>query len=146
MTRTFCVGPAAEAIVRMHRVCYEAVQRSCERIAAGASGRAVWEAACDVVEAAGYRTLRSLGAGERLDEDFFHGLGHGVGLQVHEAPSLGLSGGELLAGDVVSVEPGLYRKDLGGVRIEDLVVVVEGGCEVLTDYHYRLEIEPERGR
>ena len=78
-----------------------------------------------------------------LDEDFFHGLGHGVGLEVHEAPGMGLGvEDQLQAGDVVTVEPGVYRKDFGGVRLEDLVVVTADGAEVLTDFDYELEIRP----
>jgi len=60
-----------------------------------------------------------------------HGTGHGVGLDVHEPPLLDLKGPELLAGDVVTIEPGLYRKDLGGVRVEDMVVIRQQGCENL---------------
>src|SRR4249920_3519811 len=83
-----------------------------------------------------YRTERSVPMGETLDEDFFHGLGHGVGLEVHEAPNMGLSGDDLIAGDVVTIEPGVYRKDFGGVRLEDLAVVRDDGAEVLTDFPY----------
>jgi Xaa-Pro aminopeptidase len=140
MTRTFCVGQAADEVRHMYRTVEEALRRSTERIAPGVSGRALWEIACDVIEAAGYRTTRSVAPGERLEEDFFHSLGHGVGLDVHEHPHLGLAGEELVPGDVVSVEPGLYRRALGGVRIEDLVLVTEDGHELLTDYHYRFQI------
>jgi Xaa-Pro aminopeptidase len=75
-----------------------------------------------------------------LEDGFYHGLGHGVGLAVHEAPSLGLIGQELVVGDVVTIEPGLYRRGVDGVRIEDLALVTEDGCEVLTDFHYDLEV------
>ena len=60
-----------------------------------------------------------------LEDGFFHGLGHGVGLEVHELPSLGRIGHELIPGDVVTVEPGLYRSGYGGLRLEDLVLVDE---------------------
>jgi Xaa-Pro aminopeptidase len=124
----------------MHATVYEALRVSEERIAAGVNGRAVWEAACDAIEAGGYRTTRGLGEGETLDEDFFHGLGHGVGLEVHEEPGMGqLSRKTLVAGDVVTVEPGLYRVGYGGVRLEDVVLVTENGAEVLTNYPYDLE-------
>ena len=142
MTRTFCFGAAPEQLRHMHGVVYEALRASEERIAAGVNGTAVWEAACDVIEGGGYRTTRGLGEGETLDEDFFHGLGHGVGVEVHEAPNLGLSGDDLLAGDIVTIEPGVYRKGFGGVRLEDIAVVREGGCEVLTDFPYDLEVRP----
>jgi len=74
-----------------------------------------------------------------LEEGFFHSLGHGVGLEVHELPGLGRVGEEIVVGDVLAVEPGLYRKDFGGCRLEDLVHVTDDGCEVLTDYPYELE-------
>ncbi|MEE9603063.1 MAG: M24 family metallopeptidase, partial [Thermoguttaceae bacterium] len=68
-----------------------------------------------------------------------HGTGHGVGLSVHEPPLLDMKGPELVAGDVVTVEPGLYRKDLGGVRLEDIVVVTQQGCENLNRLHEGLD-------
>jgi Xaa-Pro aminopeptidase len=73
-----------------------------------------------------------------LAEGFFHSLGHGVGLEVHEAPGLGRMGEELVAGDVVAVEPGLYRPGYGGCRLEDLALVTEDGCQNLTDFPYKL--------
>ena len=96
----------------MHTTVREAVKRSTEAIRTGVNGRQVWEAACDAIEAGGYRTERSVGPGESLDEDFFHGLGHGVGLEVHEAPGMGLSGDDLIAGDVVTIEPGCLPEGL----------------------------------
>jgi|1185.fasta_scaffold20840_2 Xaa-Pro aminopeptidase len=143
MTRTFCYGEAPERLVHMHRTIKEALDRSIEAIRPGVSGTSVWEAACDVIEAARYRTTRQLADGERLDEDFFHGLGHGVGIDVHEQPGMSLGGtAELLEGDVVTVEPGVYRKDFGGVRLEDMVLVTAGGRENLTQFDYELEIRP----
>ena len=77
--------------------------------------------------------------GEVLEEGFFHGLGHGVGLEVHEEPGLGIaSTGELVAGDVITLEPGLYRPGYGGCRLEDLVLVTDDGAENLTDFPYDL--------
>jgi Xaa-Pro aminopeptidase len=142
MTRTFCFGPAPERLRHMYGTVREALARSTEAIRAGVNGRAVWEVACDVIEAGGFQTERSTPMGETLDEDFFHGLGHGVGLDVHEAPNMGRSGDDLIAGDVVTIEPGVYRKDFGGVRLEDLAVVREGGCDVLTDFPCELEVIP----
>jgi len=143
MTRTFCWGEAPERLKQMHATVLEALKRSTEAIAPGVPGERPWEVACDVIEQGGFRTTRGLGPGETLDEDFFHGLGHGVGVEVHEAPNMGLGArDELLAGDVVTVEPGVYRKDFGGVRLEDLVVVTDDGHEVLTNFDYELEIRP----
>src|SRR5205823_4783666 len=84
--------------------------------------------------AAGEPTQRTKAAGEVLRDGFFHGLGHGVGLDVHEAPGLGRGPDVLQAGDVIAIEPGTYRRDRGGVRLEDLVLVTETGAELLTDF------------
>jgi Xaa-Pro aminopeptidase len=106
---------------------------------AGARDRHVNDVASDVFEQAGYKTARSKEPGQPLQEGFYHGLGHGVGLEVHEEPTLGILGkDELLAGDVITVEPGLYRPDIGGVRLEDLVLVTDDGVENLTNFPYEL--------
>jgi Xaa-Pro aminopeptidase len=73
-------------------------------------------------------------------QGFFHGTGHGLGLEIHEAPRIGKRGTVLRAGNVVTVEPGLYYSGEGGVRIEDVVVVTETGCRNLTQFHKVLEI------
>jgi Xaa-Pro aminopeptidase len=140
MTRTFVVGDVPDDVREWHRLCKEALDRSLDVIRAGVSGRIVYDEVCDLFEAAGEPTQRTKEPGTALADGFFHGLGHGVGLEVHEQPGLGLSLGEpLAAGDVVTVEPGLYRKGYGGVRLEDLVLVTEDGCENLTSYPYDLE-------
>lgn len=138
MTRTYVIGEPGDELREWHRLCKEALDRALGEIRAGATGRSVWEGTCELFEAAGHPTLRRKEDGRPLEEGFFHSLGHGVGLQVHEEPSLGPLGGELVAGDVVSVEPGLYRPGYGGCRLEDLVLVTEEGCENLTDYPYEL--------
>jgi Xaa-Pro aminopeptidase len=92
-----------------------------------------------VEEELGYPTSLSKPQGTVLREGFNHSLGHGVGLLVHEAPTLGKSGHELVVGDVVSLEPGLYRHGFGGVRLEDVVVVTDGGCDTITHYPYPLD-------
>jgi hypothetical protein len=109
-------------------------------IRAGADCRAIFDGTCLIFEAAGEPTQRTKKPGETLADGFFHGLGHGVGLEVHEAPGLGrLADKALVAGDVVTVEPGLYRAGYGGVRLEDIVLVTDDGAEVITDYPYELE-------
>ena len=138
MTRTYVIGDPDDQLVEWHRLCKEALDRALGEIKAGVTGRSVFDGTCEIFERAGYTTQRTKEEGKPLEEGFFHSLGHGVGLEVHEAPSLGLLGEELVAGDVVSVEPGLYRPGYGGCRLEDLVLVTEEGCENLTDFPYEL--------
>jgi Xaa-Pro aminopeptidase len=143
MTRTIAIGPVADEVRAWHRLTKEALDTATAIVRAGVECRFVFDAVCDVFEAAGYPTQRTKTAGEALRNGFFHGLGHGVGLEVHEGPYLGLlPGGTLLAGDVVTLEPGLYDPAIGGVRLEDLVLVTDDGCEVLTRFPYDLEIPP----
>jgi Xaa-Pro aminopeptidase len=138
MTRTFVVGTPAEELVRYQRLCREALARSLEAIRPGVAGSELHRLVCDFFHEHGFPTQLSKQPGEVLLEGFYHGLGHGVGLEVHEKPALGRGPGELVAGDVVAVEPGLYRQDFGGCRLEDLVLVTEDGPENLTDYPYDL--------
>jgi Xaa-Pro aminopeptidase len=140
MTRTFVVGEVPPQVREWHRLCREAIERSLEQIREGVQGKDVFESVCELFEAAGEPTIRTKKQGETLADGFFHGLGHGVGLEVHEEPGLGLvPGSPLRAGDVVTIEPGLYRQGYGGVRLEDLVLVTATGAENLTDYPYELE-------
>ena len=138
MTRTFVVGTPPDELVEYVRLVKEALDRSLAEIRAGVSGRHVFDVACEVFEQRGYPTLRTKRDGEVLEDGFYHSLGHGVGLEVHEEPSLGRTDDELVAGDVVTVEPGLYRPGFGGCRLEDLVLVTADGAENLTDYPYDL--------
>jgi Xaa-Pro aminopeptidase len=139
MTRTYVVGDVPAVLAEWHRLCKEALGRSLAEVRAGVTGKAVYEASCEVFEGAGFPTQRTKRDGEILDEGFFHSLGHGVGLEVHEQPILGLTGYEpLLSGEVFAVEPGLYRPGFGGCRLEDLVVVTADGVANLTDYPYDL--------
>ena len=140
MTRTFVVGDVPEDVREWHRLCKQALDAAVAEIRAGVEARAVFDLTCDIFEAAGEPTPRTKQPGETLADGFFHGLGHGVGLEVHEAPGMGrLADKTLVAGDVVTVEPGLYRAGYGGVRLEDIVLVTEHGADVLTDYPYDLE-------
>jgi Xaa-Pro aminopeptidase len=139
MTRTFVVGDVAEDVREWHRLCKEALDRAISEIKPGADTRAIFEGTCEIFEAAGEPTTRTKTPGEPLVDGFFHGLGHGVGLEVHEAPGLGqTSDKKLVPGDVVTIEPGLYRAGYGGVRLEDIVLVTEDGAENLTRYPYDL--------
>jgi Xaa-Pro aminopeptidase len=141
MTRTFVVGEVPDDVREWHRLCKEALDRAVSEIKDGADGRVIFDGTCEIFEAAGEPTLRKKTPGVPLADGFFHGLGHGVGLEVHEAPGMGLAtGAPMKAGDVVTVEPGLYRQGYGGVRLEDLVLVTESGAENLTKYPYDLEV------
>ena len=138
MTRTFVVGEPNAATVEMHRLSMEALERTTAEVRPGVTGVDLYDIACDVFEAAGHPTQRTKAPDEALTEGFFFSLGHGVGLDVHEAPLLGRTGHEpLVAGDVLALEPGTSR---GGdsARVEDLLLVTDDGAEVLTDYPYGL--------
>ena len=138
MTRTFVVGEPNAATIEMHRLSMEALERSTVAVRPGVTAVEVYDIACDVFEAAGHPTQRTKAPGEALTEGFFFSLGHGVGLEVHEAPLLGRTGTEpLVAGDVLAVEPGTSRGP-DGARVEDLLLVTDDGAEVLTDYPYGL--------
>jgi Xaa-Pro aminopeptidase len=141
MTRTFVVGdPAPEhaAPIEEHeRLVGAALQQTRAAARPGITGLELYNAACDLFEAAGFPTLRMSAGG--TSEGFRFALGHGIGLEVHEPPSVGLAGRDpLVAGDVIAIEPGLWDRRLGGVRYEDLLLVTENGCETLTRYPYDL--------
>src|SRR5947208_414329 len=138
MTRVFVVGEVPEELAEYHRLCKEALERSVAAVKPGVAGSELHRISCAVFEEAGYPTLLSKPPGEVLKDGFYHSLGHGVGLEVHEEPSLGRAPGELVAGDVIAVEPGVYRHGYGGCRLEDLVLVTADGREVLTDFPYDL--------
>jgi Xaa-Pro aminopeptidase len=120
-TRTFATGELPDELRRIYDVCLEAQLAALDGIRPGMTGREADALARDPIAAAGY--------GER----FGHGLGHGVGLLVHEDPALRPESEHVLeAGQVFSVEPGIYLSGVAGVRIEDLVVLREDGPERLT--------------
>jgi Xaa-Pro aminopeptidase len=139
MTRTFVVGNVPDEIRRFHSLTRDALERSRESVRAGIAGLEVFRLACEIYARAGLPTQLTKVPGEPLESGFFHSLGHGVGLQVHEAPILGRGPDMLLAGDVVTLEPGCYAPGVGGCRLEDLVLVTEDGCETLTQFPYDLE-------
>lgn len=138
MTRTYVVGEASEELLTYHRLAREALDRAVAAIRPGARVADVHGVACDVFEEAGYPTQRTKRPGEILLDGFFHSLGHGVGLEIHEAPSLSQNEACLVEGEVVAVEPGCYRQGFGGARLEDLVLVTATGAEVITEYSYDL--------
>ena len=136
LTRTVVKGQATEAVVRMYNAVAEAQQVAFSRLRAVASGADIHQAVVAHFEQAGYRSGEVNG---RM-QGFFHGTGHGVGLDVHEAPRINRRGDVLREGHVVTVEPGLYYPGIGAVRIEDLVVVTRDGYRNLTNCRKVLEV------
>jgi Xaa-Pro aminopeptidase len=131
MTRTFVVGEPTGTLREWYDLTDRALEAALAEIRAGADASDVHGAACDVYEDAGLPTLRD---DDGAETGFIHSTGHGVGLDIHEFPRLSTAEERLEAGMVVTVEPGLYDPEVGGVRIEDLVVVTEDGYENLTEF------------
>ena len=127
-TRTVVHGKVSATIASMHTAVAKAKAAAILAIRAGVTGQCVHEATSRSIESSGYQ----MGfAPDGASDDFTsmtHGTGHGLGLEVHEPPLLDAGGPELLVGDVVTVEPGLYCKAIGGIRLEDMVVVTQDGC------------------
>lgn len=132
MSRTVCRGEPPAEIVRMYEAVLAAQEAGIAAVRPGVTGREVHERVEDVLFAAGYATLREDQRREGAAA-FIHSTGHGVGLEIHEPPYLGRAGRTPLeVGDVITIEPGLYHPEVGGVRLEDMVVVTETGCRNLT--------------
>jgi len=128
-TRTFATGQVSAELAQIYELVAQAQLDGLAAVRAGASGRDVDAASRTAIGEAGFA------------EFYGHGLGHGVGIEVHEAPTLRPESDDVLAaGNVVTVEPGLYMPGVGGCRIEDLVVVTETGCEVLTSFTKELVV------
>lgn len=136
ITRTVVRGRASSRVRQMYEAVLEAQAQALALIRHEADGAAIHQEVTAAFERRGFRT----GETDGRMQGFFHGTGHGLGLEIHEPPRIGKRGGGLRAGNVVTVEPGLYYPGAGGVRIEDLVVVTETGCRNLTRFQKVLEI------
>ena len=136
LTRTVVRGRASERLKEVYALVNEGVALGHRSIREGADGRSIHEAITALFDARGFRT----GLKNGRMQGFFHGTGHGLGLDIHEAPSISRRGSRLRAGHVVTVEPGLYYLGLGGVRIEDVALVTKTGSRNLTRVPKVLEI------
>jgi Xaa-Pro aminopeptidase len=140
MTRTFVAGEVNPDVAALRDIVREALEAARAAARPGITGRALYDIVAQIVEDAGYPTQRTREPGQTLTHGFYFGLGHGVGLEVHEPPSLGLGGRDpLVPGDVIAIEPGIEGiEGIGGVRFEDLLLITGDGCETLTRYPYEL--------
>jgi len=132
LTRTVVAGQASEQVRRMHEACVEALDVAEGLLRAGANGRDVHRAVCRRLVERGFGTVTKGFEGDVNGPRMIHSTGHGVGLEVHEGPQLRDLDYPLLAGDVVTVEPGLYESGLGGVRVEDTGIVIADGFRNFT--------------
>jgi Xaa-Pro aminopeptidase len=136
MSRTVVRGAASPELKRLYQTVKDAQEEAISRVRPGADGTKIHQGICDRFETAGYRT----GLVNGRMQGYFHGTGHGVGLDIHEHPRISRHGSILQEGEVVTVEPGLYYPGLGAVRIEDMVLVTRDGCRNLTNYPKTFEL------
>lgn len=136
MTRTVCRGRAPSELTWMWRAVRAAQRKAIENIRPGINARTLYALARDHLELCGFKTNRT----PAHAEGFIHGLGHGVGMDIHEAPSIGTASCVLKRGMVITIEPGLYYRRLGGVRIEDTVEVTASGARLLAACPYDWEL------
>ena len=137
ITRTVAKGPVSDTFRRLYDTVLEGQETALSRVRAGVDGREIHGEVERLFESRGYET----GAKDGRMQGFFHGTGHGFGLEIHEPPRISKVSQVLAAGHVVTVEPGLYYPGLGGgVRIEDNVVVTESGCVNLTQLEKVFEV------
>ena len=132
LTRTVVPGTISDAFRRMHEASEAALDAAVRVLRAGADGRQVHRMACQVLVDRGYGTTTAGFEGNQAGPHMIHSTGHGVGLEVHEAPYLRDLEYPLLERDVVTVEPGLYQEGLGGIRVEDTGMVTADGFDNFT--------------
>lgn len=135
-TRTVVRGKASPQLKKMYAAVQEGQKIAFRMIRSGIAGKKIHATIQKRFSQLGFQTG---GKDDRM-QGFFHSTGHGLGLEIHEPPRISMGNDILKAGQVVTVEPGLYYKGVGGVRLEDVVVVTQKGCRVLTKFPQRLEI------
>lgn len=136
ITRTFCKGKPSKELARMYRTVLQAQKKALAMIKPGVIASDVHAMIQTYFDEQGFPTTVKKG----IVRGFFHGTGHGVGLDIHESPSIGLAKTKFKCGHVVTVEPGLYDPDIGGVRVEDTVVVTRGGVKILASFPKMFEV------
>jgi len=137
MTRTFCKWKATDDLKNIYEVVKNAQQFCLNSLSAGVIGKELHAKVVEYIEHSGYKS----GMIHGVLQGFFHGTGHGVGLDCHEGPYISRNGRKIEKNSIVTVEPGLYYLNKGAVRIEDIVLVKDGGIENLTDYPKELVVE-----
>ena len=137
MTRTVVKGEPRKGIKEMYKAVLEAQNAALALVKEGVACKDVHNRVCDIFEEGGYETIR-----KGSKKGFIHSTGHGVGLNLHENPKVGENEYVLRKGNVITIEPGLYDPEVGGVRLEDMVLVLKNGCKNLTTFGKQLEIKP----
>jgi Xaa-Pro aminopeptidase len=144
MSRTVCLGEPSPELEKMYEAVREAQNRALSLVKPGARGGDIQEAVEKYFIEQGFKTSgkREEKGGFPFKEGFVHGVGHGVGLKIHEAPHLGRGSKDVLKeGDVITIEPGLYYEAIGGVRLEDMVLVTKDGYQNLTNFPKELQVK-----
>ena len=136
MSRTVVRGTPSPELKRLYKTVLDAQEEAITKVKDGADGKRIHQGICSRFEKAGYKT----GLVHGRMQGYFHGTGHGVGLDIHEMPRISRTGSLLQEGHVVTVEPGLYYPGLGAVRIEDMVLVTRNGCRNLTNFPKTFEL------
>ncbi|MBH0191567.1 MAG: aminopeptidase P family protein [Nitrospira sp.] len=137
MSRTVVRGAPIPELKRLYQTVKDAQEEAIDKVKDGADGMKIHQGICARFDKAGFKT----GVVNGRMQGYFHGTGHGVGLDIHEAPRISRTGSLLQEGHVVTVEPGLYYPGLGAVRIEDMVLVTKDGCRNLTDFPKSFELQ-----
>lgn len=137
MTRTMVKGKPSLTVTKMFKAVLKANRTGMGMVAPGVSGSAIHKKVAETMEQMGFKTGKIDGA----VQGFIHGTGHGVGLDIHELPSVSPAGGPLKAGNIITIEPGLYYRKHGGIRLEDVMYVTKTGAERLTKFPTFLEID-----